>query len=536
MSKRRIATIGVLCCFMMISAGNGLADLVRSSGGSWHETNNTWRVGSVFTDQLPDVSDAIQLYSTEDAIIDLYEGAVSVKSLSIGQWGGASKMVTLLVRNDLSTVNAISISITGNLGGGAMIVSNATVSSTSTTQIGTTSDGLLTIDGGGIFQNTAWRVSLGAYATVTVNDGTLSMKNALVMADGSRLDINGSSEVWIWDNDQTQEGDLLMQYIHNGWIAGNGIVGNVDVTYDGSKTIVTAVPLGNASVSRAASGSWHDTLNTWKTSSGYIYRTPVLTDAITLTSTENATVTLYEDSVEVRNMTLGSWGGAEKTVTLLVNTNLSTVDGGLSIASTGNIGSGAMIISNATVSTIGTTLIGKTSSGSLTVNDGGLFENTAWRIDLGSNAVVTVNDGTVSMQDRLLMEEGGQVDINGDSQLWIEGMDETQSEDLLMQYISSGWIYGNGVAGNVDVTYDGSKTIVTAALPKAHLSISCSSSNAVLTSVDLSTLALSNVLQKCSVLGDEWIDILPVSTGTSSNSWTVSSEVDGEFFRIRSWF
>lgn len=228
-------------CFIVVAAGSGWSDLTRSAGGNWQDTVDTWKEGGSFTNRLPTTSDAVKLYSTESAIIDLYESAVSITSLSIGEWGGASKTVTLLVRNNLTTANAISIAITGNLGSGAMIVSNATVSSASLTQIGKTSNGSLTIEGGGVFQNTAWRVDLGAYASVSIDDGRLSMLNNIIMADGATIDINGNSELWISGN-HTGGSANLTQYINSGWITGNGEAGNVDVIYDGAKTIVTAVP------------------------------------------------------------------------------------------------------------------------------------------------------------------------------------------------------------------------------------------------------------------------------------------------------
>ena len=528
-------------CLIMTAAVSQAAIYGRNVGGSWHETNDTWKISGSYVSTLPGSGDTASLVSADETV-DLYEAVVSIGSLVVGSWDATfTKSVTLNVQSNLDTTSVNIGSATSNSGNGILAVSNATVTTGGSTLIGKTAAGALIVDGGGVFQNTAWRIDMGSQGVLTVNDGTVSLVNGLIMAEGARVDINGTSEIWIMGNDQTQSSDPLMQYIFAGWIYGNGVAGNVEVTYDGTKTIVKAVVLADTSLARSAAGSWHDTYNTWKYYGGdhggeYLYRVPLSGDSVNLTSTENATINLYEESVMIKNLILGQWGGAESFMTLLVNTNLTIETGSISIASTGNLGSGAMVVSNAVVSTIGTTSIGKTSSGSLTVNGGGLFENTAWRVDVGSNGVVTVNDGVVSMTDALLMEDGAVVEVNGDSELWIVGSDQTQQADVLMQYISDGWIYGNGVAGNVTAVYDGSKTIVTAALPEAHLSISCSNSNAVLTSVDLSPLALSNVLQKCSSLGDEWIDVPPVSTGSSSNSWTVPSVDSGEFFRIRSWF
>jgi hypothetical protein len=121
-----------------------------------------------------------------------------------------------------------------------------------------------------------------------------------------------------------------------------------------------------------------------------------------------------------------------------------------------------MVVSNATVATAGSTLIGKTAAGSLTLN-GAVFSNSAWRVDMGAQGTVALNgDSILSMVNGLLMVDGARVDINGGSELWIMGNDQTQTEDPIMQYIAAGWIYGNGTAGNVQAAWDGTKTIVTA--------------------------------------------------------------------------
>jgi hypothetical protein len=289
---------------------------------------------------------------------------------------------------------------------------------------------------------------------------------------------------------------------------------------------------------RLAGGSWYETNSTWKVSNLYVSTLPGSEDVVSLTADDNM-IDLNEASVTVFSMTLGAWESSlTKVVTLNVQSDLSTVNAIFIGAAGNNSGNGAMVVSNAVVTTKGSTLIGKTASGILTLDGGAVFQNTAWRIDMGADATIILNDGTLSMINGLLMVDGATVDINGSSELWLMNNDQTQSSDPLMQYINNGWISGNGLAGNVIATYDGTKTIVTASpsLPQAHLSINCSSSNVTITSIDLYPFA-SNVFEKCSDLGiSDWTNVPPVSIGISSNSWTVPSVDRGEFFRIRSWF
>ncbi len=246
MKKRQL--IGLMGCLAMMAAQSGFAAFYgRGVAGSWHETNNTWKVGGSFVSTLPGTSDVATLTSGFDGSIDLYEGAASVSSLIIGSYEATfTKTVTLNVQNALTVVNTTTIaSGASHEGNGAMVVSGTTVSS-GNLKVGQTSFGALTLNGGAVFNNVNWRAEVGTNGTITLNDGTLSMINGLVMTNGARVDINGSSELWLMNNDQTQSYDPLMKYIASGWIFGNGVAGNVEATWDGTKTIVTANSIGYA--------------------------------------------------------------------------------------------------------------------------------------------------------------------------------------------------------------------------------------------------------------------------------------------------
>lgn len=237
---KKISVMAVLVGSLLATASNGFPVLYgRNVGGSWHETTSTWKVGDTFVSTLPEAEDSVALVSADETI-DLSGDAVTILAITIGAWDTAmNKLVTLDVQTNFTTTNVINIGSTeGKAGNGAMVVSGAAVITAGTTSIGHTSAGSLTLNKGAKFSNSTWRVDMGPQATVTLNDGVLSMVNSLLMVDGARLDLNGDAELWILNNDQTQSGDPLMQYIAAGWIYGNGEAGNVRAAYDGEKTIL----------------------------------------------------------------------------------------------------------------------------------------------------------------------------------------------------------------------------------------------------------------------------------------------------------
>lgn len=245
---KKISVMAMLVGSLLATASSGFsASYGRAVGGDWYSTNNTWTIGGVYQTSVPGASDTVTLISADETIQLFGSGpAVTVSAISIGSYDATfTKLVTLDLQTNFTTTGAIGIGSVGaaNAGNGAMIVSNnSTVITTGTTVIGQTAQGSLTLNGGATFSNTNWRVDMGSQGTVTLNNGTLSMYNLLVMANGSRVDINGSSQLWILGNNLTTPGSPLLQYISSGWIYGNGISGNVQTAWDGSKTIVTAVP------------------------------------------------------------------------------------------------------------------------------------------------------------------------------------------------------------------------------------------------------------------------------------------------------
>jgi hypothetical protein len=235
------------------------ADYGRFAGGSWHSTQNTWRIGSGdYTGQLPGAEDAVRLVSKNETI-ELSEAPVSLLSLNVGSWdAGLKNTVTLTVRTNLTaknlTIGFLNGAPASQWGNGELIVSGTTVAAGGTTSIGGTGSGRLKVINGGKFENPVWRIALGAEGKITIDDGIVSMKNSLDMAEGSSVEINGKSELHIVGNNQSRSGSPLLKYIRDGWISGDGVAGNVQVVYDGEKTIVrvSAKIVGDA---RSCSGS-----------------------------------------------------------------------------------------------------------------------------------------------------------------------------------------------------------------------------------------------------------------------------------------
>ena len=235
--------ISIVCSVVLSVVGTCHADVYgRNNNGNWHDTNTTWTIGGYSVSTLPGSGDTATLMSVNGATINLYESPVMVSGIIIGSWEAAlTKTVTLNVWANLSTTAAVTIGANANAGNGTMIIaSNASVSVGGSATIGTNAYGKLTINDGGSFTN-AWLLTIGEKGTVEINDGLLWMRNNLSMIDGATINICGDSELWI-NNDQTGLGSNLSQYIASGWITGNGVAGNLKVVYDGTKTIVTAIP------------------------------------------------------------------------------------------------------------------------------------------------------------------------------------------------------------------------------------------------------------------------------------------------------
>lgn len=238
MMNSKFVFLGMVCLALDLSA----ASYGRFAGGSWHSTENTWRIGSDYTGALPGTGDVVRLVSKNE-IIEISDAPVVLGSLYVGSWDAAlQNQMTLEVRENL-TANVLAIGYLPGApaqqwGNGELIVSGATVTAGGTVFIGGMGGGSLVVSDGGRFENNKWRIQLGANGKITIDDGIVSLKNSLVMEEGAAVYINGDSELHIVGNNQTVGGSLLWKYILNGWIYGDGAAGDVQVSYDGEKTIV----------------------------------------------------------------------------------------------------------------------------------------------------------------------------------------------------------------------------------------------------------------------------------------------------------
>lgn len=207
--------------------------------------------------------------------------------------------------------------------------------------------------------------------------------------------------------------------------------------------------------------SWHNT-EIWST--GVVGSTN--DDVSVVSKPEDLTVNLFESAVTVNTLRLGRYAGANPAVaTLHVTTNL-TVANFVNIAYAG--GNASFIVDGAMVSSGASTSIGHADyAGTLTVDAGGVYELVG-TFSMYTNSTVTVNDGIVKALapsgSRISMKEGAAFYLNGSSQLWLGG-DQTGAGSVFNGYVDNGWIYGDGVAGNVQAVYDGEKTIVTVPEP-----------------------------------------------------------------------
>ncbi len=81
-----------------------------------------------------------------------------------------------------------------------------------------------------------------------------------------------------------------------------------------------------------------------------------------------------------------------------------------------------------------------------------------------------------------------------------------------------------------DVTLYGSVAL------QSYLSVACDGVGVIVSAVGLTSSAASNVLQVTDNLVDgTWSNVAPYSSGTSSNSWTMTPNADTGFFRILSY-
>ena len=232
--------------FFLVSGFASAEIFGRFSSGSWHDLKGTWRIGSEFVEKLPGSDDVVQLIS-KDEIIELSDASVTVKSLGVGSWEpGLVQKVVLIVRTNL-TAELINIGFSKDVprqrwGSGELVVSGGEVITHGNTFIGGTGNGTLTVSNGGVFRNNAWRITLGSTGKIVIDDGIVSMKNGVLMEEGAIIHINGTSQLHISGSNQSRAGSPILDYIKSGWIFGNGTAGNVLITYDGQKTVISVPP------------------------------------------------------------------------------------------------------------------------------------------------------------------------------------------------------------------------------------------------------------------------------------------------------
>ncbi len=204
--------------------------------------------------------------------------------------------------------------------------------------------------------------------------------------------------------------------------------------------------------------SWHDT-NGWK--NGILVPSGTGQSVNLVSKPIDYKVELRKSAVSLKNLTVGCYGTpASNTATLLVENNL-VVSGKVLIGSHNTIGAGRVEIGHATLSSVNNSEIGKTSNGSLIINRGGMVAVSPGRVYLYGKGSATVNEGVFSIGDVLIMTNGAALHLNGFAQLRIEGEDATGGGNRLTQYINDGWIYGDGIPGNVQAISDGTSTVVT---------------------------------------------------------------------------
>lgn len=231
----------------------------------------------------------------------------------------------------------------------------------------------------------------------------------------------------------------------------------------------------SATVVRDTNGEWFDDAANWNNltsggnnfpSSGDVARVEVPNGSTPVTVTQRSAPV----SVNVLTIGLGNVGAKAK---LVIQTNLTTGTTA-NIAISGNSATGEIAVDGGTLDVGSYLTVGHSSNGFATLsvtNDGQVV--ISGKMDVkGKGVVVMSNRGTVDIGGSLLMEDGATVYLSGKSQILIEG-NQTSDEDLL-SYISNGWIYGNGEAGLVDVSYDegiGKTVLEVAFKPQINLVI-----------------------------------------------------------------
>lgn len=207
----------------------------RTASGNWHDTNSAWKVGGQFVSTLPYASDSVTLLSAVDGIVSLADASVFVDDLSVGLWDAAlSKQTILDVQTNLTVSDEFKIAASElHPGNGEVRISGATVSARRST-FGTSSNGFarLQIDDDGTFTDTVGSCFMYARSAVTVEQGLFSVNDALVMESGAMLNIDHDSAV------RVGSAANLDQYIDDGWIAGDSVDENVQVSTDGGTNVL----------------------------------------------------------------------------------------------------------------------------------------------------------------------------------------------------------------------------------------------------------------------------------------------------------
>lgn len=212
----------------------------------------------------------------------------------------------------------------------------------------------------------------------------------------------------------------------------------------------------------SVSHSWHEAV-VWK--EGSVVPSPSSHTVAISSKPVDHTVNLFEESVSISTLNVGQYANDTDVVTLNVTTNLD-LSYRLQVGYAG--GNGTMIVSNATVSVANKIYLGSTDSdiysGNLIVDESGLVE-TADMLYMYTNGTLTVNGSGVmkimaSAGERVSMVESSRIYLNDNAQLILNG-DQTWSGSPLNSFINSGWIFGDGISGNVAQAYDGTNTVVT---------------------------------------------------------------------------
>lgn len=240
----KIKNILLVAGAVMFSAISSDAVVIRTVGGEWFDDAANWSTGS-----FPQVSDGVTRVETPDnstsITLSLSSASATIDTLTLGLGEGATTQ-TLVVQTNLTAQTAVNVAISGSqLTYSTLTVDGGVALSPSfylgTTGSGAASSGTVSVVNGGVI-DASTQFYMRERSSATVGTDSSILTGSLVMDSGALLYLEGTAEVVFGGNLLSDED--LNSYIDNNWIYGDGVAGDVQLSYNSldDETVLSVIP------------------------------------------------------------------------------------------------------------------------------------------------------------------------------------------------------------------------------------------------------------------------------------------------------